>query len=398
MEYKIPLVDLARQYEAIAGEVQDAVLRVMASARYIGGDEVASFEEALAQFLGVAPQAVISCASGTDALLIAYLTAGLQQGDEVIIPTHNYVAAAEAAALIGLVPVWADLPLLQEKDSRASFQIDTDPNYLSQLCSPKTKALVAVNMYGMPAVTPQLVSFCQENRLTLIEDNAQGMGGMNWVDGKGVVPTGAQGDISTTSFFPTKPLGAMGDGGAVIVRNHTEWQKKAREIAQHGQEGRYQYKRVGINSRLDALQAAILSVRLKYLPERIKRAQAIAQQYNDAFSLLEGVRIELPYGQELGTTSSYYQYALWVAPDKREFLMQSLKSMGIETRVYYPRLMHNEPVYAPLGFCRSNRGLSGAEEVHRGVLCLPIDPLQTSEDTQFIIRQFTQIYHTLCHL
>lgn len=400
MEYKVPLVNLKKQYEAIACEVEEAALRVMASARYIGGEEVSAFEAELSAYLGCpSPSTVISCGNGTDALLIAYMTAGLKPGDEVIIPTHNYVAAAEAALLLGLKIVWADVPSPSSlPEHRVCFQIDSDPRALRPLCSGRTRALVAVNMYGMPSVTPRLRSFCREQGLVLIEDNAQGMGGKTQFSPTCIGPTGTGGDIITTSFFPTKPLGGMGDGGAVIIPEHTEWQAIAREIRQHGQSNRYHYQRVGMNSRLDTLQAAILRIKLRYLPERIQSVGLIAGQYDEELGILPLLRIERPWGR--GAVSSYYQYTLWVPPVIRDHLLASLKEQGIESRLYYPTLLHQTAIYgarreeksAHLSLCPA------AEQAHAGMLCLPIDPLQTQEQTEYVIHSFTESYLTLLDL
>lgn len=390
MDYRIPLVNLKRHFAALQNELQEAAYRVLASGRYIGGEEVEAFESELAQFLRLSPEAVISCGNGTDALLIAYLTAGLRPGDEVIMPTHNYVAAAEAALLIGLKPVWADLT--EVTDRHVSFAMCTDPHYLLTLCSPRTKALVAVNLYGMPAITPQLKDFCQKRGLCLIEDNAQGMGGCSvTTDGK-VVPTGTLGDIVTTSFFPTKPLGGMGDGGAVIVPNNRQWQERAKQIARHGQAGRYDYRLIGMNSRLDALQAALLRVQLAHLPERLERVYQIARRYDEAWSENEFLKLEQPYGREQGATSAYYLYTLWMSPHRRDAVMQYLSQSGIESRIYYPQLLHQIPIYRDA--TQNTLQYPHAQLAHDGMLSIPIDPYQTPEETSFVIKHLTLALQT----
>ena len=210
---RIPLVNLPEEHSPYQAELDRSIGRVVASGGYIGGEEVRAFEAELACYLGLAPWSVISCGNGSDALLLALAALDLPRGGEVIIATHNYVAAAEAVCHLGLRPVWADVMASLSSDGRVSFQMNGSPDYLESLLTPRTVALIAVNMYGMPCPADELAHFCKRHQIPWIEDNAQGMGGVvEEVSGCIItpVPLGTRATIGTTSFFPTKPLGCMG--------------------------------------------------------------------------------------------------------------------------------------------------------------------------------------------
>lgn len=370
---KIPMAEPARQYQWLREEIDSAVGRVLTSGEYIGGEAVEAFERELASFLLLQEGGVISCANGTDALELAYLAVGLEPGDEVIIPTHNYVAAAESALRLSLVPVWADAG---EQTGEQRYNID--PERLSALLSPRVRAVVAVNLYGLPIDATALRAFCREHQLILIEDNAQGLGGFAHIDGR-LVPMGTLGDISTTSFFPTKPLGAMGDGGAIMTSN-AEWAERARCLARHGQAQKYDYRMVGRNSRLDALQAEILRIKLRHLPRFVAMQQSIAQRYTQALSGF--AKLSLPISGKHQPT--YHQYTILTdGTINRERLRQGLIQSGIASGLYYPKPLHRYEVYAKRSVQRDT--LLRSEEISRQMLSLPIFAFMREEEAESVI-------------
>lgn len=374
------MADPARQYQLLSKELDAAVCRLLASGQYIGGEAVEAFEAELAEFLGLEPWSVISCANGTDALELAYEAVGLRSGDEVIIPTHNYVAAAEAALRLGLVPVWADCA--GERGGEQCFNLNVD--ILEQLISPRTRAVVAVNLYGMPIDAPRLKAFCRAHRLVLIEDNAQGMGGYAQVNDE-LIPMGRLGDISTTSFFPTKPLGCAGDGGAIITER-ADWAERARCLARHGQREKYDYHLVGRNSRLDAIQAAILRIKLRHLSRFVEQTRSIAEQYTEALSGIKG--LTLPSCSEHLPT--YHQYTLLLDEERnREAIRSGLIEAGIASGLYYPKPLHRYEVYAARSVVRGD--LWRSQDISRRMLSLPIFPLMQDDEVSYIIQQFLRL-------
>lgn len=368
------MADPARQYRLLSEEIDAAARRLLASGAYIGGEAVAAFESELAAFLGVPPEGVISCANGTDALELAYEAVGLRPGDEVIIPTHNYVAAAEAALRLGLVPVWADCGGAEAAEQCYNL----DAHALEPLIGPQTRAVVAVNLYGMPFDAPRLKAFCAAHNLILIEDNAQGMGGYARVAGE-LIPMGCLGDISTTSFFPTKPLGCAGDGGA-IVTTRLDWAERARCLARHGQGEKYDYQLVGRNSRLDALQAEILRIKLRHLGDFIDGARAIAARYTEVLSAVAGLMLPIAGGH----LPTYHQYTLLLPEGaEREVVRGRLIEAGIASGLYYPRPLHAYSVYAARSVTRSS--LSRSEAVSQRMLSLPIFPLMQPREADHVL-------------
>lgn len=368
------MADPVRQYQFLREELDAAVQHVLGSGQYIGGASVSAFERELAEYLGLSAESVISCANGTDALELAYEAIGLEASDEVIIPAHNYVAAAESAVRLGLIPVWADAT---GEGGGQCYNID--PNALEGLISPKTKALVAVNLYGLPIDALRLKAFCHEHHLFLVEDNAQGLGGFADVSGQSV-PMGLLSDISTTSFFPTKPLGCAGDGGAIVTTNLL-WAERARCLARHGQAEKYDYRMVGRNSRLDAIQAEILRIKLKHLPEFVQMQQQTAKTYTEA--LRGDARLTLPMC-EAGASPTYHQYTLLLDEGlDRERIRLGLIERGVASGLYYPKPLHWYEVYSKRSLVRSS--LSRSEDISRRMLSLPIFPLMTDEEINYII-------------
>lgn len=385
---RIPLVNLPQEHRPYQAELDRSIGRVVASGGYIGGEEVRAFEEELAAYLGLAPWSVISCGNGSDALLLALAALELPRGGEVIIATHNYVAAAEAVCHLGLRPVWADVMPSLSSDGRVSFQMNGSLDYLESLRTPRTVALIAVNMYGMPCPAVELAHFCKRHQIPWIEDNAQGMGGVvEEVSGCLItpIPLGTRAAIGTTSFFPTKPLGCMGDGGAAFVPHDQQLAERLRQLANHGQHTRYQYDRCGYNSRLDALQAAVLRVKLRHLDEANRRRSALADRYDELLADLPMVKRPWRSGER---PEALYLYTICVPSDKRDGLLNELRTAGIDARVYYPQMLHQITAYSDGS---SETSCPVAEELQKTMLSLPIAPPTTTEQIREIcerIRQF----------
>lgn len=385
---RIPLVNLPEEHSPYQAELDRSIGRVVASGGYIGGEEVRAFEAELANYLELEPWSVISCGNGSDALLLALAALELSRGGEVIVATHNYVAAAEAVCHLGLRPVWADVMPSPSSEGRVSFQMNGSPDYLESLLTPRTVALMAVNMYGMPCPAVELADFCERHQIPWIEDNAQGMGGLGemasgclWSS----VPLGTRGTIGTTSFFPTKPLGCMGDGGAAFVPHDKQLAERLRQLANHGQRTRYQYERCGYNSRLDALQAAVLRVKLRHLNEANRRRSLLADRYDELLADLPMVRRPWRSGDQ---PEALYLYTICVPSDKRDGLLNELRTSGIDARVYYPKMLHQIAAYSDGS---SETSCPVAEALQQTMLSLPIAPTTTSEQISEIcerIRQF----------
>lgn len=385
---RIPLVNLPKEHSPYQAELDRGIRRVIASGGYIGGEEVRAFEEELAYYLGLEPWSVISCGNGSDALLLALAALELPRGGEVIIATHNYVAAAEAICHLGLRPVWADVMPSPSRDGRVSFQMNGSLDYLESLRTPRTVALIAVNMYGMPCPADELTHFCELHQIPWIEDNAQGMGGVvEKASGclRTPIPLGTRATIGTTSFFPTKPLGCMGDGGAAFVPHDQQLAERLRQLANHGQHTRYQYERCGYNSRLDALQAAVLRVKLGHLDEANRRRRLLADRYDELLADLPMVRRPWRSGDQ---PEALYLYTICVPSDKRDGLLNELRTAGIDARVYYPQMLHQIAAYND---GTSEASCPVAEALQQTMLSLPIAPTTTSEQISEIcerIRQF----------
>lgn len=384
---RIPLVNLPKEHSPYQAELDRSIGRVVASGGYIGGEEVRAFEEELAYYLGLEPWSVISCGNGSDALLLALAALELPRGGEVIIATHNYVAAAEAICHLGLRPVWADVMPSPSGEGRITFQMNGSLDYLESLRTPRTVALIAVNMYGMPCPADELTHFCELHQIPWIEDNAQGMGGVvDKVSGclRTPIPLGTRATIGTTSFFPTKPLGCMGDGGAAFVPHDQQLAERLRQLANHGQHTRYQYERCGYNSRLDALQAAVLRVKLGHLDEANRRRRLLADRYDELLADLPMVRRPWRSGDQ---PEALYLYTICVPSDKRDGLLNELRTAGIDARVYYPQMLHQIAAYRADS---SEASCPVAEALQQTMLSLPIAPTTTSEQISEICERIKQ--------
>lgn len=364
---KIQMVDLIGQYEKIQPEIDKAILDVVRSSAYINGPEVKHFQADLEKYLGV--KHVIPCANGTDALQIAMMALGLKPGDEVITADFTYVATAEVIALLGLSPVLVDV-------YPGTFTINIEQ--VKKAITPKTKAIVPVHLFGQCAEMDELMKLAKEHGLYVIEDTAQAIGAdYTYPDGK-KVKAGTIGHIGCTSFFPSKNLGCYGDGGAMFT-NDDELAKKMRMTANHGQSVQYYHDVIGVNSRLDTIQAAILRIKLRHLDEYAHARQKAAAYYDKAFA--NHPKIEIP-ARSKHSTHVFHQYTLVLKGADRNKLKEHLATKEIPAMVYYPVPLHLQKAYL------NPRYTEGAfpvtEKLCASVISLPIHT-ELSEETQSYI-------------
>lgn len=327
----IPFVNLTGQREKYRFELEKAEREVLDSGCYIGGHEVESLEKELSDYLGGATR-TITCASGTDALTIALMAMDLRPGDEVIVPDFTFIAPAECVAILGATPVFADI-------NPETLQIS--PKSVKKEIGPHTKGIIAVNLFGQCAPFEELREIAREHHLWIIEDSAQAFGART----NQMACT--FGDISITSFYPSKPLGCYGDGGALFTSNE-DFAKKIRMIANHGCSGRYKHETLGMNSRLDALQAAVLRVKLKHLDEELAVRRQNAAKYDAFFAeynctAVAGEKI-VPQKIETGCKCTYAQYT--VLAENREGFIQKLKAAEIPYCIHYPSALQYQPCFA----------------------------------------------------
>ncbi len=364
---KIHMVDLFGQYEKIQSEIDAAVLGVIRSSAFINGPEVKSFKAELETYLGV--KHVIPCANGTDALQIAMMALGLKQGDEVITASFTYAATAEVIALLGLTPVLVDV-------YPDTFDINIEA--IEKAITPNTKAIVPVHLFGQCADMERLMQLAQKHNLFIIEDVAQAIGAdYTRADGK-KQKAGTIGHIGCTSFFPSKNLGCYGDGGAMYT-NDDELAAKMQMIANHGQRIQYYHDSIGVNSRLDSIQAAILRIKLRHLDEYAAARNAAANYYDNA--LAGNPKIKTP-ARAKNTTHVFHQYTLQLQNVDRDALRKYLADKGIPSMVYYPVPLHMQKAY------QSERYVSGAfpvtEKLCACVVSLPMHSELNEETLKYI--------------
>lgn len=364
----IQMVDLKKQYLKIKEEVDAAVINVMTNANFINGQEVKTFQQNLESYLNV--KHVIPCANGTDALQIAMMGLGLQPGDEVITASFTYVATAEVIALLGLVPV-----LVEAKESDYTI----DPAEIEKAITPKTRAIVPVHLFGQGADMNAIMEIAKKHNLFVIEDTAQALGATYQLSNGETVAVGTIGDIGCTSFFPSKNLGCYGDGGALFT-NNDELAANLRMIANHGQKVRYYHDVIGVNSRLDTIQAAILDIKLKHLNDYATARRAAADYYDQAFQGVEGLLT--PKRIEEGT-HVFHQYTLRVQGGKRDALRTFLEEKGIPSMIYYPLPLHFQKAFANERYPEGSMPIS--EKLSSEVLSLPIHTEMTQEELEFIV-------------
>ncbi len=364
----IQMVDLQQQHQKIQQQLDDAIARVIQSARYINGPEVAEFSQNLAQYLDV--PYVVPCANGTDALQIAMMALNLKPGDEIILPSFTYVATAEVIKLLGLTPVLVDV-------NETDFLIDVSK--IESAITPNTKAIVPVHLFGQCANMDAIMQIAKKHNLFVIEDTAQAIGATyTFTDGR-ILRAGTIGDIGCTSFFPSKNLGCLGDGGAMFTRNE-ELAKRLKMIANHGQSIQYHHDDIGVNSRLDTIQAAILNVKLQTLTACENARNHVAQQYDEAFA--NHPNFEIP-ARVSNSTHVFHQYTLKCKGINRDELRKFLADKQIPTMVYYPIPLHAQKAYQsdkyPLGT------LPVTESLCSKVISLPMSPEVTTDQIEYII-------------
>ena len=328
---KIQMVDLKGQYEGIKNEVNDSLQQILADTSFINGPHVHDFQKDLEEYLGV--KHVIPCANGTDALQIAMMGLGLKPGDEVITADFTFAATVEVIALLQLTPVLVDV-------DPKTFNID--PEKIKAAITPKTKAIVPVHLFGQVADMDAIMEIAKEHDLFVIEDNAQAIGADYHSKEAQTMKAGTIGDVAATSFFPSKNLGAYGDGGAIFT-NNDELAHTIRGIVNHGMYERYHHDVVGVNSRLDSFQAAVLKAKLPRLDIFNEARKASALRYSEAFKDVPGV--ETPYTEGHCDTHVFHQYTLKIADGKRDALAKHLQEKEIPFGIYYPIPLHLQKAY-----------------------------------------------------
>ena len=357
---RVPLLDLKPELSRLMPELTQAAIRVIESGEYIGGKEVKAFEEAVANYLGL-PYAV-PLNSGTDALILALDAAGVGPGDEVITSPFTFFASAEAINRVGATPVFADV-------HPETFTID--PKEVELKITARTKAIIPVHLFGHAAEMNLLLELADKHGLFLLEDVAQAFGGR--YEGRML---GGLGDAAAFSFFPSKNLGGFGDGGLFATRDKA-LADEVRMLATHGARKKYHNEKIGYNSRLDALQAALLAVKLRMIDELISGRRTVAQRYDSLLAPLKYVRIPSVLGDVFHV---YHQYTVLIQEHDRSVVQQRMLERGIETFIYYPIPLHKLPVYEDL-----NCSLPNAEKACAQVLSLPISPFLEESVQQRVV-------------
>ena len=345
----IPMVDPAGEYRALKAEVDAAVGRVLSSGRFVLGPEGEGLERELVEFLGA--RHAVGCNSGTDALHLPLVAAGIGPGDEVVIPGFTFFATGEAVSYTGATPVFADV-------DPGTFNLD--PSSLRKCITGKTRAVIAVHLFGQCAALDQIASICQEKKLLLVEDCAQCIGA-----DYGGKRAGSWGDFGGFSFYPTKNLAAAGDAGLITAKSE-DHANTLRMLRHHGSRQTYLHERVGWNSRLDELQAAVLRVKLRHLERFNEARRKVARRYREK---LAGANVVLPLEHGRGT-HVYHQFT--IRSERRDAIREALSKEGIASSVFYPMPLHQQPAYEKLA---KGVVLPAAEMVSKTVLSLPIHPL-----------------------
>ncbi len=357
------MVDLVGQYKKIKDEVDNAVMNILSEASFINGPAVKSFQKNLEEYLGV--KHVIPCANGTDALQVALMALDLQPGDEVITTSFTFIATAEVIALLKLTPVLVDV-------DPVTYNID--PNAIEAAITPKTKAIIPVHLFGQCADMHTIKQIAKKHDLYVIEDNAQAIGADYTCPKSGKTKkAGAIGHIGCTSFFPSKNLGAYGDGGAIFT-NDDDLAAKMRVVVNHGMTVRYYHDEIGVNSRLDSIQAAVLDIKLKHLDEYSKARLDAATYYNNAFAASS--KIITPATADF-TTHVFHQYTLVLNDVDRDGLMKHLADKGIASAVYYPVPLHLQKAYIDPRYKEGDFPVT--EKLSHTVMSLPIHTELTPE-------------------
>lgn len=360
---KIDFANLQYQHELYKDEIENSILKVARNCNFIMGNEVIELEKSLEEFTGA--KYAISCSNGTDALLLAMMALDIKPGDEIITTPFTFIATAETIAFLGAIPIFVDI---DEK----TYNIN--PDLIEEKITSRTKAIIPVSLYGQPADMDEITKIAKKHNLKVIIDGAQSFGSTY----NGITDSSLA-DISTTSFFPAKPLGCYGDGGAVFTNNE-ELANKMKSLRLHGQSKRYHHKYIGMGGRLDTIQAAVLNVKLKYYPKDLSLRQEVASKYTKA--LENKSNLILPYVDEKAT-SAWAQYSVRV--QNRDELQEKLKVAGIPTAVHYPMPLHLQECFSYLGYKKGDFPIS--EIVSQEIMSLPMNPYVTDEEINYISGQ-----------
>ncbi len=358
---KIDFANLQYQHNLYKDEIESAILKVARNCNFIMGEEVSQLEKSLEEFTGA--KYAVSCSNGTDALLLAMMALDIKPGDEIITTPFTFIATAETIAFLGATPVFVDI---DEK----TYNIN--PDLIEEKITSKTKAIIPVSLYGQAADMDKIQDIATKHNIKIIIDGAQSFGCT--YNGK---TDSNLGDISTTSFFPAKPLGCYGDGGAVFTNNE-ELALKMKSLRLHGQSKRYHHKYIGMGGRLDTIQAAVLNVKLKYYPKDLALRQEVAVKYIKA--LENKSNLILPYIDEKAT-SAWAQYSVRVK--NRDELQEKLKAVGIPTAVHYPMPLHLQECFIYLGYKKGDFPIS--EIVSDEIMSLPMNPYVSDEEIKYIV-------------
>jgi dTDP-4-amino-4,6-dideoxygalactose transaminase len=370
------MCDLKGQYLRIKDEIDAAIHEVIDSTAFIKGKEVGLFQDELALYLGV--KHVIGCANGTDALQVALMALNLKPGDEVITPDFTFIATVEVVALLGLTPILVDV-------DPSTFTIDTQK--LEEAITPKTKAIIPVHLFGQCANMDEVMRIAQKHNLYVIEDTAQALGTDYYHSDGRVAKAGTIGTIGTTSFFPSKNLGCYGDGGALFT-NDDDLAAEIRSIANHGMKVRYHHDRIGVNSRLDTIQAAILRVKLKYLDSfnkaRIEAANAYDARLKPCSKVITPARAKW-------SNHIFHQYTLKLTGADRYKLQKELAANGIPTMVYYPIPLHKQKAFEPYREFNLGRSFQVSDSLSSSVISLPMHTELTDDVIKYIADNLLEV-------
>ena len=371
----IQMVDLQEQYRQLKPEMDQRILACIESGAFIQGKEVGLFEAAFSDYLDGAH--VISCANGTDALQIALMALDLQQGDEIIVPSFTFVASVEVIALLGLKPIVVDVDeysfLMRTEDIEASL-------------SPRTKAIIPVHLFGQCVNMKTLMHIADMRELFIIEDNAQSIGAKCLTEDGTRQYSGTIGHIGCTSFYPSKNLGCYGDGGAMITRDESI-SKKLRMVANHGMQKRYFHDIIGVNSRLDSVQAAVLNVKLPHLDDYNQRRRKAADLYDERLKDIKEIIIPL---RVLWSDHVFHQYTIRIVDGRRDELQTYLANNNVPSMIYYPVPMHEQPAFSKV--VRRRTSLTNTEKISRQVLSLPMHPDLTVEQIDHICEKIKTFF------
>jgi UDP-2-acetamido-2-deoxy-ribo-hexuluronate aminotransferase len=364
---EIRMVDLKGQYDKIKTEIDKSIHNVIDSTAFINGPAVKDFQTDLEKYLNV--KHVIPCANGTDALQVAMMALNIHPGDEVITTSFTFIATAEVIALLGFTPVLVDV-------NPDTFNID--PEAVRKAITPKTKAIVPVHLFGQSADMEEIMKIATEHNLYVIEDTCQAIGAEYTFNDGTVKKAGTIGDVAGMSFFPSKNLGCYGDGGAIFT-NNDDLAQQMRVVVNHGMAVRYYHDYIGVNSRLDSIQAAVLKVKLKYLDDYSKARQKAAEFYNKAFA--HHPKLKTPF-VDPKSTHVYHQYTLITKHIDRDELQQFLASKQIPAMIYYPVPMHMQKAYQDPRYKEGDFPVT--EELSRKVISLPMHTELDEEQLVYI--------------